>query len=66
MTNSSAATDQPSLDVPTLEAIRATRKRLGELVVTTPTRPLMDDAIRSRRRLTTRQRRAVGKRPRGA
>lgn len=45
MTNSSAATDQPSLDVPTLEAIRATRKRLGELVVTTPTRPLMDDAI---------------------
>lgn len=35
----------PSLDVPTLDAIRATRKRLGDLVVTTPTRPLMDDAI---------------------
>jgi threonine dehydratase len=33
------------IDIPTIEAIRANRARLGELVVTTPIRLLVDDAI---------------------
>ncbi len=37
-------TDTP-IDAPTIEAIRANRKRLGELVVTTPIRRLVDDAV---------------------
>ena len=33
------------VDAPTVEAIRANRKRLGDLVVTTPIRLLVDDAL---------------------
>jgi threonine dehydratase len=32
---------------PTIEAVRANRERLGELVVTTPIRELVDDAVKS-------------------
>lgn len=38
-------TTQDGLDVPTVEAIRANRARLGELVITTPVRRLVDDAL---------------------
>ena len=34
-----------TLEIPTIEAIRANRARLGELVVTTPIRLLVDDAL---------------------
>ena len=34
-----------SIQVPTLEAIRANRARLGDLIVTTPIRQLVDDAV---------------------
>ena len=34
-----------AIDVPSLEAIRANRVRLGDLVVTTPVRALVDDAV---------------------
>jgi len=34
-----------SLDLPTLEAVRATRERLGDRVLTTPVRPWQDDAL---------------------
>ncbi len=34
-----------SIDVPTVDAIRANRRRLGDLVVTTPIRRLVDDAV---------------------
>ena len=33
------------IDVPTIDAIRANRARLGELVITTPVRILVDDAL---------------------
>ena len=33
------------IDVPTVEAIRANRARLGDLVVTTPIRRLVDDVV---------------------
>lgn len=33
------------LDIPTVEAIRANRAKLGDLVVTTPIRMLVDDAV---------------------
>lgn len=33
------------IDVPTLDAIRANRARLGDLIVTTPVRELVDDAV---------------------
>ena len=35
----------PSVDAPTIEAIRANRARLGDLVITTPIRLLTDDAL---------------------
>ena len=35
----------PAIDVPTIDAIRSNRRRLGELVVTTPIRLLVDDAL---------------------
>lgn len=35
----------PRVDAPTVEAIRANRARLGDLVVTTPVRKLVDDAV---------------------
>jgi threonine dehydratase len=35
----------PALDFPNLEAIRANRTRLGDLVVTTPVRLVVDDAL---------------------
>jgi threonine dehydratase len=35
----------PPFDTPTLSAIRANRERLGDLVVTTPVRELVDDAV---------------------
>ena len=35
----------PAIDVPTIDAIRANRTRLGDLVITTPIRQLIDDAI---------------------
>ena len=35
----------PAIDVPTIEAIRANRARLGDLVITTPIRLLVDDAV---------------------
>ncbi len=35
----------PSLDVPTLEAIRSNRERIAPHIVTTPVRRLVDDAI---------------------
>ena len=35
----------PAIDIPTLAAIRANRARLGDLVVTTPIRLLVDDAL---------------------
>jgi len=34
-----------AIDVPTLDSIRANRARLGDLVVTTPVRALVDDAV---------------------
>lgn len=39
-------TPEPStVEAPTVEAIRANRRRLGDLVVTTPIRRLVDDAV---------------------
>ena len=38
----------PPIDAPTIEAIRANRARLGDLVVTTPVRRLVDDALSAR------------------
>jgi len=35
----------PPLEAPTIEAIRANRARLGDLVITTPVRLLIDDAL---------------------
>ncbi|MBL0170415.1 MAG: pyridoxal-phosphate dependent enzyme [Gemmatimonadaceae bacterium] len=35
----------PPFDVPTIDAIRANRARLGDLVITTPVRQLVDDAL---------------------
>lgn len=35
----------PPIEAPTLEAIRANRVRLGDLVITTPVRQLVDDAL---------------------
>lgn len=35
----------PQFNFPTIEAIRANRARLGDLVVTTPVRKLVDDAV---------------------
>jgi threonine dehydratase len=35
----------PSVDFPTIDAIRANRARLGDLIVTTPIRLLIDDAL---------------------
>jgi threonine dehydratase len=35
----------PDVEAPTIEAIRANRERLGDLVVTTPIRLLVDDAL---------------------
>ena len=35
----------PATDAPTIDAIRANRTRLGDLVITTPIRQLIDDAI---------------------
>src|SRR6266542_79572 len=32
-------------DAPTIEAIRANRARLGDLIITTPIRRLVDDAV---------------------
>ncbi len=37
----------PSVDAPTIDAIRANRARLGDLVVTTPVRHWIDDALAS-------------------
>ena len=37
-------------DLPTVEAIRATRERLGDLVVTTPVRRWQDDPLERRDR----------------
>lgn len=37
--------DTSQIDVPTIEAIRANRARLGDLVITTPIRLLIDDAL---------------------
>ena len=34
-----------TIDVPTIDAIRANRARLGDLVITTPIRQLIDDAV---------------------
>ncbi len=42
------------IEVPTLEQIRANRARLGELVLTTPTRALADDAVSAAVGATTR------------
>jgi threonine dehydratase len=36
-----------TIDAPTIDAIRANRKRLGDLVITTPIRQLIDDAVRA-------------------
>ena len=44
MTPSTSPTS-PNFDAPTLDAIRANRQRLGELVITTPIRRLVDDAL---------------------
>lgn len=35
----------PDIETPTIEAIRANRARLGDLVITTPVRHLVDDAL---------------------
>ena len=35
----------PALDIPSVDAIRANRARLGDLVITTPVRELGDDAL---------------------
>ena len=43
-----------SVDAPTIEAIRANRARLGDLVVTTPIRLLVDDALAAAVGATTR------------
>ena len=37
--------DPSQVEAPTIEAIRANRARLGDLVVTTPIRLLVDDAL---------------------
>jgi threonine dehydratase len=37
----------PHYDFPTVDAIRANRARLGDLVLTTPVRRLIDDAVKS-------------------
>lgn len=44
----------PPIDAPTIEAIRANRSRLGNLVVTTPVRLLVDDALSARVGASTR------------
>lgn len=36
-----------SIEIPTVDAIRANRSRLGDLVVTTPVRKLVDDAVKA-------------------
>src|SRR4029079_9826546 len=36
-----------TIDIPTIDAIRANRARLGDLVVTTPVRKLVDDAVKA-------------------
>jgi threonine dehydratase len=41
----STATEASAIEAPTIDAIRANRARLGELVVTTPIRRLVDDAV---------------------
>ena len=41
-------TTPPDFAVPTIEAIRANRARLGDLVITTPVRLLSDDALYGR------------------
>ena len=46
--------DTPDVEAPTLEAIRANRARLGDLVVTTPVRELVDDALAAAVGATTR------------
>ena len=35
----------PAIDVPAIDAIRANRERLGDLVITTPIRQLIDDSV---------------------
>ena len=35
----------PAIDAPTIDAIRANRERLGDLVITTPIRQLIDDSV---------------------
>lgn len=37
--------DTPRVEAPTIEAIRANRARLGDLIITTPIRLLVDDAL---------------------
>lgn len=37
--------DAPTMKAPTIDAIRANRARLGDLVITTPIRHLVDDAV---------------------
>ena len=37
--------DTPQIEIPTVDAIRANRARLGDLVITTPIRLLIDDAL---------------------
>ncbi len=37
--------DTPQIEIPTIDAIRANRARLGDLVITTPIRLLVDDAL---------------------
>ena len=39
------ATPAPPVDAPSIDAIRANRERLGDLVLTTPVRKLEDDAV---------------------
>ena len=45
MTSSTLGMLNRDLEVPSVDAIRANRARLGELVVTTPVRRLVDDAL---------------------
>jgi threonine dehydratase len=44
----------PQFDAPTIDAIRANRARLGDLVITTPIRLLIDDALAAAVGATTR------------
>ena len=46
--------DTPQIETPTIEAIRANRARLGDLVNTTPVRLLVDDALAAAVGATTR------------